>query len=140
MSPNFNEHVSSAERTASDDASVADLVAGASAKLSTLMRQEIALAKAETRQEAVRAGVGAGLLAAAGILGLLVLLLVSFAGARWLSEVMDLGWAYLVVAGFWLVVALVLAVVGRAQLKKVNPKPERTAQTLRQVPDALKGR
>ena len=40
----------------------------------------------------------------------------------------------------WGVVAAVLAVVGRKRMRQVNPKPERTVQTLKEVPDALKGR
>ena len=43
-------------------------------------------------------------------------------------------------AAIWGVVAAVLAVLGRTRMRQVNPKPERTVQTLQQVPDALKGR
>jgi hypothetical protein len=60
VSLNPNEHASPAPKAPKEDASVADLFSDATTKLSTLMRQEIALAKAETRQEAVRAGAGAG--------------------------------------------------------------------------------
>jgi predicted signal transduction protein with EAL and GGDEF domain len=44
------------------------------------------------------------------------------------------------VAALWAVVAAALAVVGRARMRRINPKPERTVQTIQQVPDALKGR
>lgn len=108
--------------------------------MATLLRKEIELAKAETKVEAKQAGVGAGMLAGAGVLGLLVLGLLSLSATRWLSEIMDLGWAYLVVAGIWLVVAVVLGLAGRAKLSHVSPTPEQTAETLRQVPDALRGR
>jgi hypothetical protein len=53
---------------------------------------------------------------------------------------MDEGWAALVVAALWAVIAAVLAAVGRKRMREVNPKPERTVQTLHEVPDALKGR
>jgi len=125
---------------ASTQPSVAELVARSTEHMSALFRKEIELAKAETRVEAKRAGVGAGMLAGAGVLALVVLGLVSLAAARWLAEVMDLGWAYLVVAGFWLVVAVGLALAGRAKLTHVSPAPEQTTETLRQVPNALRGR
>lgn len=124
----------------STEPSVAELVTRSTENLSDLFRKEIALAKAETKIEARHAGVGAGLLAGAGILSLLVLGLVSLAASRWLSEVMDLGWAYLVVAGVWLLVAVVLALAGRSKLSRLNPTPEQTVETLREIPDALRGR
>lgn len=124
----------------STEPSVAELVTRSTENLSDLFRKEIALAKAETKIEARHAGVGAGLLAGAGILSLLVLGLVSLAASRWLSEVMDLGWAYLVVAGVWLLIAVGLALAGRSKLSRLNPTPEQTVETLREIPDALRGR
>jgi hypothetical protein len=124
----------------STEPSIAELVTRSTENMSALFRKEIELAKAETKVEAKQAGVGAGMLAGAGVLSLLILGLLSLSAARWLSEVMDLGWAYLVVAGVWLVVAAGLALAGQAKLSGVNPTPEQTTETLRQVPDALKGR
>lgn len=124
----------------STDPSVAELVTRSTENLSDLFRQEIALAKAETKIEVRHAGMGAGLLAGAGILSLLVLGLVSLAASRWLSEVMDLGWAYLVVAGVWLLIAVGLALAGRSKLSRLDPTPEQTVETLREIPDALRGR
>jgi Putative Actinobacterial Holin-X, holin superfamily III len=43
------------------------------------------------------------------------------------------------VAAVWALIGALLAVTGRAQLRAVHPKPERTLDTLTQVPDALKG-
>ena len=124
----------------STEPSIAELVTRSTENMSALFRKEIELAKAETKVEAKQAGVGAGMLAGAGVLSLLILGLLSLSAARWLSEVMDLGWAYLVVAGVWLVVAAGLALAGRAKLSGVHPAPEQTTETLRQVPDALRGR
>jgi hypothetical protein len=124
----------------STEPSIAELVTRSTENMSALFRKEIELAKAETKVEAKQAGVGAGMLAGAGVLSLLILGLLSLSAARWLGEVMDLGWAYLVVAGVWLVVAAGLALAGRAKLSGVNPAPEQTTETLRQVPDALRGR
>jgi hypothetical protein len=129
-----------ATRTDDSNQPLGELVGRLSDDMSHLFRQEVALAKAETKEEAGKAGMGIGMLAAAGVLGLVVLILVSLAAVRALQEVMDLGWAYLVVAAVWLVVAAVLAVLGRSRLREVNPRPERTAETLREIPDALRGR
>jgi hypothetical protein len=52
---------------------------------------------------------------------------------------MDVGWAAVIVAVVWGIIAAALAVTGRAQLKRVNPKPERTIDTAREIPPALKG-
>ncbi|MCO5300981.1 MAG: phage holin family protein [Candidatus Nanopelagicales bacterium] len=123
-----------------DEASTAELVGRITENLSALFRKEIELAKAETKAEAVKAGMGAGMLAAAGVLSLIILGLVSMAGAQWLSNEMDLQWAYLTVAGIWLVIAVILALVGRSKLRTLNPVPERTAETLREIPDAVRGR
>jgi hypothetical protein len=119
--------------------SVGELVGQLSEDASLLVRQELALAKAEVRQEATTAGKGAGLLGAAGMVGLVVLILLSLAAARALSEVMDLGWAYLIVGVVWAIVAAVLASAGRKLLKQANPTPERTMSTVREIPDTLKG-
>ena len=107
--------------------------------LSTLMRQELALAKAEVKAEATKTGKAAGMLGGAGFAGYMVALFVSLALWWALANGMDEGWAALIVAALWAVVGAVLYSMGRARLKSVHPKPERTVQTLKEVPDALKG-
>lgn len=124
----------------SDEASLGELVGAISSDLSTLMRQETELAKAEIKQEVVKAGKGAAMYAGSGFAGYMVLLFLSIAAWWGLSNVMDQGWAALIVAAVWAVVAAVLYVMGRGHLREVNPKPERTVDTLQQVPSALKGR
>lgn len=118
--------------------SVGALISDISADLSTLMSQEVALAKAELKQSATRAGAGAGLLGGAGVAAHFVLLFASIALWWALGDLMGLGWSALVVALLWAVVAAVLAVVGRNRLKDVEGMP-RTVETAKQVPDALKG-
>jgi len=120
--------------------SVGDLVSEVTGDLTTLMRQEISLAKAEIKQEAVTTGKAAGMLGGAGFAGYMVALFASIALWWTLANGMDEAWAALIVAVLWGVIGAVLAVVGRAKLRSVNPKPERTMQTLKEVPDALKGR
>jgi len=121
------------------DMSLGQLVAKVTDDLSTLMRQEIALAKAEVTTEAKKAGKGAGMLGGAGYAGHLTVLFLSFALAFALGSVIPLGWSSLIVAAIWGIVAAVLALSGKKKLKEVNPKPERTIDTVREVPSALKG-
>jgi Putative Actinobacterial Holin-X, holin superfamily III len=106
--------------------------------LSTLMRQEVELAKAELRQSAVRAGKGAGMLAGAGISGHFVLVFVSV-GAWWgIGDSIGHGWSALVVGAAWLIVAAVLGLAGRREIAAVSGTP-RTVQTVKKIPDAVKG-
>jgi hypothetical protein len=118
--------------------SVGQLISEVTTDLSTLMRQELALAKAEVTAEAKKAGQGAGLFGAAGFAGYMVLLFLSFALLYVLNNAMDNGWAALIVALLWAVIGAVSFVLGRKRFKQVNPKPERTMDTLSQVPGALK--
>ena len=120
--------------------SVGELIGEVTNDLSTLMRQELELAKAELKVEAAKSGKAAGMLGGAGFAGYLVVLFLSIALWWALANGMDEGWAALVVAGIWAVIGAVLFVLGRKRMRDVNPKPERTVQTLKEVPDALKGR
>jgi hypothetical protein len=119
--------------------SVGELIGEVSNDLSTLMRQELALAKAEVKAEATKTGKAAGMLGGAGFAGYMVALFASIALWWALANGMDEGWAALIVAALWAVVGAVLYSLGRSRLKSVHPKPERTVQTLKEVPDALKG-
>jgi hypothetical protein len=120
--------------------SVGQLVSDVTQDLSTLMRQELALAKAEVKVEAVKAAKGAGMLGAAGFAGYMVLLFASIAAWWGLAELMASGWAALIVTAVWAVIGAVLFTVGRRQLHEVHPTPERTKETVKEIPEALKGR
>lgn len=122
-----------------DEASVGDLVGQVAQDVSTLMRQELDLAKAEVKQEITKAGKAAGMLGAAGFAGYMVLLFASIAAWWGLANIMDQGWAALVVTGIWAVIGIVLFASGRGEMRRVNPKPERTVETVKELPDALKG-
>lgn len=121
------------------DVGVGDLIGNVTRDLSTLMRQELRLAQAELKREAVTTGRAAGALGAAGLAGWFAVLFLSVALWSGLSNVMDAGWAGLVVAVLWGLVAAGLYVTGRSTLRRVDPVPERTAETLSHVPDALRG-
>ncbi|MCP2243832.1 phage holin family protein [Lentzea aerocolonigenes] len=112
--------------------SLGDLVSELTGDLSKLMRQELELAKAEIRQEATKAGKATGMLAAAGFAGYLTTVLLSLALVFALGAIMPLGWAALIVAALWGIAGAVLYTSGRAKLRTVNPKPERTVETLKE--------
>jgi hypothetical protein len=118
--------------------SVGELIADVSQDFTTLMRQEVELAKAEVRQSATKAGKGAGMLAGAGVAGHMVLIFLSVAAWWALGEETGRGWSALIVALVWLVIAAVLAMVGRKELKTVSGMP-RTAETVKKIPNAAKG-
>jgi hypothetical protein len=119
-------------KRATPDASVGELVHGISADLSTLIRQELALAKAELKEEAGKAGKGAGLLGATGYAGHMVLLFGTFALVFGIGALTGIGWACLIVTVLWAAAAAVLAGAGRRTLKRVHPKPERTVESLKE--------
>jgi hypothetical protein len=136
--PTVSRDSSSTPGPASGSGSVGELLGEVTRDLSTLMRQEIELAKAEMKAEASKAGKGAGMLGGAGFAGYMLILFLSIALWWGLANVMDEAWAALIVAVLWGVVGAALFVLGKAQLKRVNPKPERTIDTLKDVPDAVK--
>jgi hypothetical protein len=122
------------------NASVGELIGEVSRDLSTLMRQELELAKAELKTEVAKTGKGVGMLGGAGFAGYMLMLFLSIALWWGLANVMDEAWAALIVAAIWGVIAAVLFVNGRNKMRTVNPKPERTVETVKEVPGALKGR
>ena len=118
--------------------SVGELFSEVAEDLSTLMRQEVELAKAELRQSATRAGKGAGLLAGAGFGGYMVLLFASIAAWWGIGDAIGHGWSALIVAAIWLIVAAVLGLLGRREISAVPGVPQ-TAQTVKKIPDAVRG-
>ena len=121
------------------EVSIGELVGNVTRDLSTLMRQELALAQAELKAEASKTGKAAGALGAAGFAGYMAVLFLSICLWWALGNLIGNGWSALVVAAVWGVVGAVLYASGRKKLREVNPLPERTVETLNNVPDALKG-
>ncbi|WP_203581792.1 phage holin family protein [Microbacterium hibisci] len=120
------------------DTSLGDLVGEVSRDLSTLMRQELELAKAELSESAKRAGKGAGLLGGAGYAGSMAVLFLSIALWWALGDLLDsLGWSAVIVAVIWAIIAGILFAVGRSRLKSVQGAP-RTVETVKEIPEALK--
>ena len=114
------------------DESIGKLVGQVANDVSTLFRQEVALAKEELKAEAAKAGKAGGMLAGAGFAGYMVAVLLSLALVFALGAVMPLGWAALIVAVLWAIVGGVLYAVGRNRLKEVDPVPRQTVETLKE--------
>jgi uncharacterized membrane protein YqjE len=121
-----------------DELSIGQLVAEASANLSTIIQGEIALAKLELKSTVKNAGTGVGLFAAAAVLlvfsltfGLIALAegLVAIGLWRWLS--------YLAVFAFLLVLIALFVVLGVRKVKRVKA-PQRTIDTGRDTVAYLK--
>jgi hypothetical protein len=117
--------------------SLGDLLGDVTRDLSTLMRQELELAKAEAKQSATKAGKSGGRFAGAGLAGHFVLLFLSVALWYTLGELMGLGWSAVVVAVIWGIIAAILASVGRKELKKIKGMPQ-TVETVQEIPPTLK--
>jgi hypothetical protein len=118
--------------------SVGALIGEVTKDLSTLMRQELDLAKAEMKVEAKKAGQGAGMFGAAGLAGLMTVIFLSIALWWALAHLVGHSWSALIVAILWGIVGAVAFTMGKKKFQQVNPKPERTVETLQQVPGALK--
>jgi Putative Actinobacterial Holin-X, holin superfamily III len=122
----------------SSERSIGELLSDTTRDLSTLLRQEVDLAKAELRESATQAGKGAGMLAGAGVAGHFTLLFLSLALWWALGQLTGLGWSAVIVAVIWGIVAGVLAAMGQAELKRMRGLPK-TAETVSKIPNALKG-
>ncbi|CAG7571630.1 putative superfamily III holin-X [Barrientosiimonas humi] len=128
-----------ADRTNGSERTLGQLVADATTDMSGIVRGEIDLVKVEMKAEAQKAGKGGAMLAAAGVVALYMLGFLLTAGAwglyaaglsRWLS--------FLIVALVLGVVALVLALVGRSQLKKMQGGPKKTIANAQKTVQAIK--
>ena len=120
------------------DSSLGQLVGRLTEDFSTLVRQEVSLAKAELKESAVAAGKGAGSLGGAAYAAGTAVLLLSFALASALADWWE-NWAlgFLAVGVLWAIVAAVLYFMGRSQLEEVKGMPQ-TQDTVQRIPDALK--
>ncbi|QGU05408.1 phage holin family protein [Corynebacterium comes] len=116
--------------------SLGEMLASFSTNLSTLLRQEFQLAKAEATESAKQGGRGAGMLAGAAIGGFLTLLFLSMALMWALGTWMHVGWAAVIVAVVWAVIAAVLASMGRKQLDAMKGLPQ-TQETVGEIPPTL---
>jgi hypothetical protein len=94
------------------------LIADVPSLIVELFRQELESFKVELTKKATGIAVGVGLLVGAGVVAVLALIMLMIAGVFALALVVPTWAAALIVAGFLLLIVLVLALVGRAQLKR----------------------
>jgi hypothetical protein len=115
---------------------VGELLSIVSRDLSTLIRQEVELAKAEVTDSAKKVGKGAGFLGGAALSGYFALLFLSI--CLWWAIGYEIGnaWSALIIAAVYGVVALVLALRGRTKLQQVEGLPQ-TAATIKEIPTTL---
>jgi hypothetical protein len=123
---------------AEDGRSLGAVLGDITSNISTLMQQEIALAKAELRRAGTTAGKGLGLFVGAGLAALLLLVFLSVSAWWGLGQYIENEWSALVVAALWAVVALILFLLGRSELKRIRGLHD-TTDTLSKIPNALKG-
>jgi len=112
--------------------SLGQIVGDITSDMSTLVRQEIDLAKSEMKQEVSKLGRGAGMLGAAGLAGYLTLFFLSFALTYLLDNWMPLELGALIVALLWGIAAAVLGLRGRKEIKQANPQLPVTQQTIKE--------
>jgi uncharacterized membrane protein YqjE len=112
---------------------IGELLKQLSQETSTLVRQEMALARAELTEKGKRAGVGAGMLGGASVAALLTLGTLTACIILVLSEWMDAWLAALIHTVVWAVIAGVLALQGRNKVQEASPPvPEQTVETLKE--------
>jgi len=120
--------------------SVGEVLGDITSDLSTLLSQEIELAKAEIMQSVDHAKAAGGMFAGAGVAAHMALLFLSLALWWALGDLFDsLGWSAVVVGLLWALAAGVMAAMGRTRMRRATPLAPRTVDTAQQIPDALKG-
>jgi hypothetical protein len=114
------------------DKSLSELISTMTSDLSTLMRQEVELAKVETREELSRTAKAGGMLAGGALTAYLAALFATFALAWLLDKWMPRALAFVIVAVIYAVAAAVLLTEGRRRLQQVTPFPRQTVETLKE--------
>jgi hypothetical protein len=120
-----------------DERSLGQLFASATAELSALVHDEIALAKAEIRQDARRAAIGSGALVFALAALFFAVPVGSVAAALGIHALgVTLGWSFFIVFGVYFFLFLVLGALGINRFKKVK-KPERSIASAKETAAVL---
>jgi hypothetical protein len=105
---------------------IGELLGDFANETSDLLGKEIELARTEIGIQVKQAGAGAGMFAAAAVFGILGLGALTACAIAALGLVMDIWLAALIVGGALLIVAGIVALIGRAKMKAVAPPvPER---------------
>lgn len=132
------------QRYRQEDRSLGEIISELMDNTTTLVKQEVELAKAEAKQSATRAGKGVGMFAGAAVAALMALFALTLM-LWWLFAILigsstdpALGWSGLIVTIIWLAVAGVLAVLGKKALDEIKGLPQ-TQETVKKIPNAVKG-
>ncbi len=125
--------------TSQDEPTIGRLVGDATRDIALLVQTVIKLAKSEMRVSVKAGGIGAAMMAVAAFFGLLIIIMLSISIAYFLVMAgLDPAWAFLIVAGAYLLLAALLILVGVKMLKKIRA-PEKTIAAAKEIPAALKG-
>lgn len=118
-------------RTDSGDG-IGEILSEVISDVTRLFRKEVELAKVELKEEAGKAGRAGGMLAGAGVAGLLTAVMVSLAFAALLDEVMHPALAALIVGVLWALAGVALYSAGRTRLRQVSPLPQQTVESVKE--------
>jgi uncharacterized membrane protein YqjE len=113
------------------DPTIGRLVSDASRDVSSLIRNEIRLAKSEIQVSVKAGGLGVAMFAGAGFFAVMALIMLSVAIAyfiNWNGKGLSLHWAFLIVFGFYLLVAALLAFIGIRKVRKIRGPEKAIAQ------------
>lgn len=120
-------------------ASTGELISRLSTELKVLVRDEIRLAQAEVSGKAKKAGIGAGIIGAGGLLALYGLGALITAAILALALVVDAWLAALIVAVVILIIAAIAAMMGKNRVQDAGaPVPERTVESVKADVDAVR--
>jgi uncharacterized membrane protein YqjE len=112
---------------------IGDLLKQLSVETTTLMRQELELAKAEVSEKGKKAGAGAGMFGGAGVAALLGLGALTAALIALLDKAMGTWVAALIVGVVWLAIGGVLALQGRSKVQEATPPvPEQATESVKE--------
>jgi Putative Actinobacterial Holin-X, holin superfamily III len=114
------------------DKSLGDLFGDLSQEFTDLVRTQTELAKTEIRAQTDRAKHAAGAFGAAAVAGYMALIMLSFAAAWGLSEIVPEGVAFLIVGALYAVGGGVLFLRGRAKVKELSLVPQETVESLKE--------
>jgi uncharacterized membrane protein YqjE len=126
------EHPHDPSQPIEPDQSLGELLGRVSRDFSELVSTQVELAKVEIREEIAAAGRGAGILTGGAFCAYLAVILLSFAAAWGLSEIVPEGVAFLIVGAVYALAAAVLLPKGKDRLSQVRPLPEKTAETVKE--------
>ncbi len=122
-----------------DEPTIGRLVGDAGRDIALLVQTVIKLAKSEMKVSVKAGGIGAGMIVVAAFFGLLIIVMLSISAAYFIVMAgLDPAWAFLIVAGVYLLLAVLLIIVGIVLLKKIRA-PQKTIAAAKEIPAALKG-